>query len=79
MYLLDTDTLSNLLKRAPSTALIIKLASILPDQRFTTSVTLGMSDLSFTLESRPPFRLDLTAKALHRRPDNQVDRWDGRC
>jgi DNA-3-methyladenine glycosylase II len=29
------------------------------------------------MEARPPFRLDLTASALRRRPDNAVDRWDG--
>jgi DNA-3-methyladenine glycosylase II len=32
---------------------------------------------SFTLEPRPPFRLDLTAWVLRRRPGNIVDRWDG--
>ena len=32
---------------------------------------------SFTLEPRPPFRLDLTAWVLRRRPGNLVDRWDG--
>jgi DNA-3-methyladenine glycosylase II len=32
---------------------------------------------SFTLEPVPPFRLDLTAWALRRRPANIVDRWDG--
>jgi DNA-3-methyladenine glycosylase II len=26
----------------------------------------------------PPFRLDLTAWALRRRPENAIDRWDGR-
>lgn len=31
----------------------------------------------FTLEPVPPFRLDLTAWALRRRPHNAVDRWDG--
>ena len=31
----------------------------------------------FTLEPVPPFRLDLTAWALRRRPANIVDRWDG--
>lgn len=34
--------------------------------------------LAFSLEPMPPFRLDLTAWALRRRPDNAVDRWDGR-
>jgi len=33
--------------------------------------------ISFPLEPVPPFRLDLTAWALRRRPANIVDRWDG--
>ena len=33
--------------------------------------------ISFSVEPRPPFRLDLTAWALRRRPANVVDRWDG--
>ena len=41
MYLLDTDILSNLLKRAPSTALISRLASVPPERQFTSSITLG--------------------------------------
>ena len=41
MYLLDTDILSNLLKRTPSTVLIAKLASIPPAEQFTSSITLG--------------------------------------
>ncbi|HJQ13151.1 MAG TPA: hypothetical protein VJ830_00270 [Anaerolineales bacterium] len=32
---------------------------------------------SFVLEPTPPFRLDLTAWTLRRRPDNMMDRWDG--
>ncbi len=32
---------------------------------------------SFVLEPTPPFRLDLTAWTLRRRPDNRIDRWDG--
>lgn len=35
-------------------------------------------NISFELKPNPPFRLDLTAWALRRRPDNVVDRWDGR-
>lgn len=41
MYLLDTDILSNLLKRVPSTSLIAKLASVPQGQQFTSSITLG--------------------------------------
>ena len=41
MFLLDTDILSNLMKRSPSTALIAKLASVPPEQQFTSSITFG--------------------------------------
>jgi hypothetical protein len=33
---------------------------------------------SFSITPIAPFRLDLTAWALRRRPENAVDRWDGR-
>lgn len=36
-----------------------------------------MSERSFSIEPIPPFRLDLTAWALRRRPENAIDRWDG--
>ncbi len=32
----------------------------------------------FQLKPKHPFRLDLTARALRRRPSNIVDRWDGK-
>ena len=41
MYLLDTDILSNLLKPMPSARLIVKLASVPPEEQFTSSITLG--------------------------------------
>ncbi|NVB77470.1 MAG: DNA-3-methyladenine glycosylase 2 family protein [Kofleriaceae bacterium] len=34
-------------------------------------------ELSFTLRPVVPFRLDLTAWALQRRANNEIDRWDG--
>ncbi len=40
--------------------------------------SLPSSPLTFSLEPVPPFRLDLTVWALRRRPDNAMDRWDGR-
>lgn len=40
-YLFDTDTLSNLLKRSPSTSLIVRLATLSPDEQCTTSITAG--------------------------------------
>ena len=36
-----------------------------------------MSERSFSIKPIPPFRLDLTAWALRRRPENAIDRWDG--
>jgi DNA-3-methyladenine glycosylase II len=36
-----------------------------------------MNRKSFFLVPKAPFRLDLTAWTLRRRPDNLVDRWDG--
>jgi DNA-3-methyladenine glycosylase II len=36
-----------------------------------------MERFSFELKPDLPFRLDLTAWALRRRPENRVDRWDG--
>jgi tRNA(fMet)-specific endonuclease VapC len=41
MYLLDSDVLSDLLRRAPSPALLTRLASVPPDQQFTSSIALG--------------------------------------
>ena len=36
-----------------------------------------MQDRTFSLDPLPPFRLDLTAWALRRRPINAIDSWDG--
>lgn len=36
-----------------------------------------MKSLHFSLTPVAPFRLDLTATALKRRPSNQIDAWDG--
>jgi predicted nucleic acid-binding protein len=41
MYLLDTDILSNLMKRAPASALVARLARVRPEDQFYSSVTLG--------------------------------------
>jgi len=36
-----------------------------------------VQDLNVSLNPLPPFRLDLTAWALRRRPINAIDSWDG--
>ncbi len=41
MYLLDTDILSNLMKRGPASTLVARLARVPPEDQFTSSVTLG--------------------------------------
>lgn len=40
-YLLDTDILSNLMRRLPSASLLAKLALVPPEEQCTTSITLG--------------------------------------
>lgn len=41
MYLLDTDVLSNLLRREPSSRLIARLAAVPWQRQFTSSITVG--------------------------------------
>jgi DNA-3-methyladenine glycosylase II len=35
--------------------------------------------LTYSVKPAPPFRLDLVVWVLRRRPENAIDRWDGRC
>ena len=57
MYLLDTNVLSNLLKRAPSITLIAKLAAVPAEWQFTSSITLG--ELLYGARRRGPQADDL--------------------
>lgn len=41
MYLFDTDTLSELLKRSPSPGLLARLAAVSPEHQLTTAITVG--------------------------------------
>ena len=41
MYLFDTDTLSHVVRRVPSSILIARLADTPPDQQFTSAITVG--------------------------------------
>jgi DNA-3-methyladenine glycosylase II len=43
------------------------------------AATPALSRLTHSLQPIPPFRLDLAAWTLRRRPENLIDRWDGRC
>lgn len=40
-YLFDTDTLSNLIRCAPKSSLVSRLACVPPGEQFTSSVTFG--------------------------------------
>jgi DNA-3-methyladenine glycosylase II len=42
------------------------------------AATPAVSRLTYSLKAVPPFRLDLAAWTLRRRPENVIDRWDGR-
>jgi predicted nucleic acid-binding protein len=48
MYLLDTDILSNLMRRSPSSALVARVARVPPEEQFTSSITLGESSMGPT-------------------------------
>ena len=41
MFLFDTDTLSQVMKPTPSSDLLNRLASVPPDEQFTSSITVG--------------------------------------
>ena len=41
MFLLDTDTLSQVLKPDPSLSLLRRPAEVPPEQQFTTAITVG--------------------------------------
>jgi len=41
MFLFDTDTLSQILKRTPSSTLLARLAIVPPEQQFTSAITVG--------------------------------------
>jgi tRNA(fMet)-specific endonuclease VapC len=65
MYLLDTDILSNLMKRSPSPILIVKLASVPVEQQFTSSITLGeLVYGAHRLEARTDALLERLEKTL---------------
>ena len=41
MFLFDTDTLSQVLKRVPSSTLLARLSTVPPEQQFTSAITVG--------------------------------------
>lgn len=63
MYLLDTDVLSNLLMPMLSPRLVTRLAAVPPDQRYTSSITLG--ELLYGAY-RQPARTEVLLEQIHR-------------
>ena len=55
MYLFDTDTLSNLMKKAPSGNLVSRMRTLPVRQQFTSSITLG--ELIFGAQKKGSSRL----------------------
>ena len=41
MFLFDTATLSQVIRREPSPSLLVRLAAVPPDEQFTTAITVG--------------------------------------
>lgn len=64
-YLLDTDIVSNLMRRQPSISLIRRLASVEPQDQHTSSITLG--ELVYGAQ-----RLPERATALQERIDRLI-------
>ena len=58
MYLFDTDALSQIIKRSPSMTFIRKLASIPPEQQFTTTITIGEMVYGAYKSDRPEYFID---------------------
>lgn len=57
MYLLDTDTISNCLKKNPSPALLRRLAEIPGDQQYTSAITVGELVYGAYRSDRPEYFL----------------------
>ncbi|HAG49939.1 MAG TPA: PIN domain nuclease [Deltaproteobacteria bacterium] len=58
MYLFDTDTISHIIKRNPSLPFIKKLASISPEEQFTTTITVGELIYGAYKSNRPAYFLE---------------------
>jgi tRNA(fMet)-specific endonuclease VapC len=57
-YLLDTDTLSNPLKKTPSLSLLRRLAGVPPEAQFTSAITVGEMIYGAYRSSRPDYFLE---------------------
>src|SRR3990172_712279 len=58
MYLFDTDTISNSLKKRPSPVLLRRLSTVLPEHQFTSAITAGELIYGAFLSSRTDYFLE---------------------
>ena len=68
MYLFDTDTLSNLVKKTPSSALLSRLADIRRKDQFTTVITVGEMVYGAYKSNRSQYFLDKLDQLLLPKP-----------
>jgi predicted nucleic acid-binding protein len=64
MYLFDTDTLSNLLKKSPSQKLLMRLAEVARKDQFTTTITIGEMVYGAYKSNRPEYFIEKFDKLL---------------
>lgn len=64
MYLFDTDTISQIVRRNPPLSFIKKLASISPEDQFTTTITVGELVYGAYKSSRPLYFLEKLDKMV---------------
>ena len=64
MYLFDTDTLSNLVKKRPSSLLLSRLASVRRKDQFTTTITIGEMVYGAYKSDKPHYFLDKLDRLL---------------
>jgi len=58
MYLFDTDAISQIIKKKPSLSFIKRLASVLPEHQFTTTITVGEMVYGAHKSSRPSYFIE---------------------
>lgn len=64
MYLFDTDAISQIIRRNPPLSFIKKLASISPEDQFTTTITVGELVYGAYKSSRPLYFLEKLDKIV---------------
>ncbi len=58
MYLFDTDSISQIIKKSPSIPFIKRLASVLPENQFTSTITVGELFYGAYKSDRPSYFIE---------------------